>query len=556
MDGILHGLLATAPTEEEAPTGETGSLDGTTGWEDVQEGYIADGDVEVTDSLGLLSEASVGSILLSFLEGSEEAIFIIDAEGTFRYSNAACRDLFGREEGELLGDNLFAYDNADNEIVKQRVLGDGKPIRNRDEEIELDDGGVRYAERSVYPLFGAEGTTVGALEINRDVTEQVLGRRREEALLDYQSAAIGQLKSGLERLGQGDLTEEVSVPEPTAGTEFSEVQEARRRFEGMERDLNTAIRYIRETVKKVDEATGAVTDFADTLATTARDIEELAREIESASATVGEQSQAQSAEAERMLDIAEQLSASVEEISASTSDIRSQAVRTTDHVDASAEEATTAREVLGETTTAVEESVETMARLETEAETAHEMVAEVADIAEQTNMLALNASIEAARAADGSDGFAVVADEIKTLAEQAQEVSDRISGSLDAIEDLTSQATARVRENERNAESTMDAVDRIVAEIESVRAEAEATENGISEIDTATDDQADNTMQVRTSLEDVASVAKEIREDADTVRSRTERQVALSSDLTTRAAEFESIAADLEESLAQFTLDR
>jgi methyl-accepting chemotaxis protein len=71
-----------------------------------------------------------------------------------------------------------------------------------------------------------------------------------------------------------------------------------------------------------------------------------------------------------------------------------------------------------------------------------EIVAIIDDIAEQTNILALNALIEAARAGDAGDGFAVVANEVKQLAEESQDQAAEIESLVKTVQKDTEQTAA------------------------------------------------------------------------------------------------------------------
>jgi methyl-accepting chemotaxis protein len=113
------------------------------------------------------------------------------------------------------------------------------------------------------------------------------------------------------------------------------------------------------------------------------------------------------------------VSAAAEELSVSVREIASQATRAADTARATAAEVTAATEAAGKLTHA--------------AERISDIVKVITEVAERTNLLALNATVEAARAGDAGKGFAVVASEVKGLASQTAKATDEIAAQIDAM---------------------------------------------------------------------------------------------------------------------------
>lgn len=176
----------------------------------------------------------------------------------------------------------------------------------------------------------------------------------------------------------------------------------------------------------------------------------------------------------------------------------------------------------------------------------------ITSIADQTNLLALNAAIEAARAGEHGKGFAVVADEVRKLAEQSKESADQITALIERIQrdiihaaHVMDQGTEEVNVGIVVVRKAEEGFKKIQALIEQVSAQ-------IQEASAVSEEMSASVEQVNTSVDEIARIAQISAENTQNVASASEEQLASMEEIATSASALSQMAEDLQLHVSQF----
>ncbi|WP_026685754.1 methyl-accepting chemotaxis protein [Azovibrio restrictus] len=205
----------------------------------------------------------------------------------------------------------------------------------------------------------------------------------------------------------------------------------------------------------------------------------------------------------------EQLVTSIVSIAQSAEHVQHQSQESLDRAQAGNRSLTELLEEMDVVESAVKQMAESVNEFVRNTEAINAMTQEVKDIAEQTNLLALNAAIEAARAGEQGRGFAVVADEVRKLAEK----SARSASEIDAItEKLTSQSVAvrkAIHEGLSHLSSSQESVHSVADILTATNGSVQEVGEGLDTIATATDQQRRVSGEVADNIEAIASMARD-----------------------------------------------
>ena len=326
--------------------------------------------------------------------------------------------------------------------------------------------------------------------------------------LNNVSQALAQIANG-----SGDLTQRIHVENK------DEVGELANNFNTFVESLQQLIQHIRQQSQQLTEGSEQSTNRANN---SVKELNLQQQEITMVATAVTEMASA----TREIASHAEQTAEAAQNSSSSTEKGHSLVIETKASISNLANEVNEASTVISE--------------LQQHSQEINTVLATIQGIAEQTNLLALNAAIEAARAGEQGRGFAVVADEVRVLSQRTHTSTEEIKSTIDILQQTTNRAVHLMQSSSELANSSVEDADRATLALEEISSSVTLI--------------SDMATQIATAAEEQTHVTGEITQNVTSIKDVTDLLVIDSTDSLTQSNSLKEQAIDLSKKVATFKL--
>lgn len=282
---------------------------------------------------------------------------------------------------------------------------------------------------------------------------------------------------------------------------------------------------------ELGEVTNSLSNFVVDLAEVISEIRTESEKLSSGSDDLSAQMKDSVSSLNESVSQVEQMALSIEEIASTSSELSNSAVEvseTTGQVrnalNHGVESSNTSRQTITDFATEVESMANNLALLQEESARIGSVLDVIRSIADQTNLLALNAAIEAARAGEQGRGFAVVADEVRALAHRTQEATVEIQSMVEGLQDKTSNAVSAVAKGQYLSQTSLSQSAEVVSALEQIGEVYESVDTLTAQIAGGTKEQQSATASINDNMAALVSLNREINEGLLTVTEHASQQ--------------------------------
>jgi len=318
--------------------------------------------------------------------------------------------------------------------------------------------------------------------------------------------------------------------------------------------LNTMVEQLREMINKVADSSQQVASTSEELSASAEETsiatDTIAQNIQDIA--IGSDKQIESINS--TITIITQISGSMEQIASNVQSVNELTVKTTEKSESGStviNNTINQMHVITDKTSNVSSIVE---QLGTKSDQIGNIVSLINDISSQTNLLALNAAIEAARAGEHGKGFAVVADEVRKLAEEAGKATDQINGLIKDIQRDIQLSVSAMRDGELAVKEGTTLVNQAGSSFTEIKESVNNVSSQLQEVSAAVQQITAGTQTMVVAIEETNVISETSAGYVQNVAASAEEQNASMEEIAASSLNLSKMAEDLQNTITKFKL--
>ncbi|MBB3867782.1 methyl-accepting chemotaxis protein [Parageobacillus toebii NBRC 107807] len=356
------------------------------------------------------------------------------------------------------------------------------------------------------------------------------------------SRPLRTLSEAAKRIADGDLTGEKVIIRNR-----DEIGELAASFNQMTKNLRDVLEQVAMNAEQVAASSEQLTASAEQ---TSKATEQIALTIQNVAAGVEKQVQS----VEETSETIDQMSEGIQQISERAQNVSKIAMQTSERASEGGKTIQTAVAQMNTVNDTVERLAGIVKGLGNRSEQIGKIIEVISGIADQTNLLALNAAIEAARAGEHGRGFAVVADEVRKLAEQSAQSAQQIASLIATIQEETNEAVRSMETVLKEVETGTGAIRTSGEAFQQIQTAVHEVAAHIQDVSASVQQMSAAAEQVVQSMQLVTQIAESAASGTQEVSAATEEQLASMEEISASAASLSKMAEDVKSLLKRFNM--
>ncbi len=426
----------------------------------------------LTEAVKVMANKLIGKSLLfqSILDTIPFPLSVTDNNMKWIFINSATESALGKRREDIMGQHCSNW-NAN--ICNTDKCGI-TCLKKGETTTSFSQAGMEFLVTSSY-ISDIKGQKIGHVEVVQDITKM-------KTMENYLEENTQKMLVAMDKFAQGDLTVSLKVENSDS--------------------IGNLFNGFNKSIQNIGNLLGSITDVVEAVASASS-------QISSSSEEMAAGAQEQSSQTMEVAGAIEEMTRTILETTKNSSTAAESAKNAGIIAKEGGHVVTETIEGMDRIAKVVKKSAETVQALGKSSDQIGEIIQVIDDIADQTNLLALNAAIEAARAGEQGRGFAVVADEVRKLAERTTKATKEIASMIKQIQKDTVGAVESMNEGTREVENGKLLTDKAGESLKQIIKGADDVVDVVTQVAAASEQQSSTSEQISKSIEAINNVTRE-----------------------------------------------